>query len=59
MLCCYLKYKKNKQKNLKQKPDIIKTKSRRVIVSSNSAVCSSKQSRFLKEQEANILLIYL
>ena len=39
-----------------KKPKAIKTKNRRLMVTSNCAVCSSKKSRFIKEQEARGLL---
>ena len=37
-------------------PKAIKTKSKRIIFSSNCALCSSKKSRFIKEQETCGLL---
>ena len=39
-----------------KKPKAIKTKNRRLMVTSNCAVCSSKKSRFIKEQETRGLL---
>ena len=35
-----------------KKPNIVKTKNGRITITSNCAVCSSKTSRFIKEQEA-------
>ena len=35
---------------------MIKTKNRRVTLSSKCAICGSKKSRFMKEQEAEGLL---
>ena len=34
----------------------VKTKNGRIVLLSNCAVCSSKKSRFIKEQEAIMLL---
>ena len=50
MLSCCLKCKK-KTKKQKQKLKFVK-KHRRIIIPSNCVVCGSKQSRFIKEQEA-------
>ena len=53
MLTCCLKCKRNtKYKDAK----MIKTKNGRLILSSKCAVCGSKKSRFMKEQEAEGLL---
>ena len=53
MLTYYLKCKRNtKSKDAK----VIKTKSGRLALSSNCVVCGSKNSRFMKEQEAEGLL---
>ena len=40
-------------------PKVSKIKNDRTILSSKWAVCSSKKSRFMKEQEANRLLTSL
>ena len=49
MLTCCLKCKRNtKYKDAK----MIKTKNGRLMLSSKCAVCGSKKSRFMKEQEA-------
>ena len=47
MLSYCLKCRKNKA---------VKTKNGRIMLSSNCAVCGSKKSRFIKEQEAKGLL---
>ena len=53
MLTYCLKCKKN-TKNLDAK--MMKTKNGRFVLSSKCAVCSSKKSKFIKEQEAEGLL---
>ena len=53
MLTCCLKCKKDTE-NVDSK--ILKTKNGRTLLSSKCAVCSSKKSRFMKEQEAKGLL---
>ena len=45
-----------KQKTNSKNPRVIKTKNGSIMVSSNCTVCSSKQSRFIKKQEASGLL---
>ena len=45
---------KNNTKNKDAK--VIKTKNSRLMLSSNCAVCGSKKSKFMKEQEAKGLL---
>ena len=45
------------RENTKNKdPNMVKTKNGRLTSSSKCAVCSSKKSRFMKEQEAEGLL---
>ena len=45
------------RKNTKSKdPKIARTKNRRIMLLSNCAVCDSKKSKFIKEQEASRLL---
>ena len=44
--------KNNKDTNLK----IVKSKNNRSIIQSNCAICGSKKSRFIKEQQAKGLL---
>ena len=53
MLPYCLKCRKNTEST---KPKVIKTKNGRIMFTSNRAVCSSKKSRFVKEQEAKRLL---
>ena len=54
--------KKQQQKKTKKKPTknvdskVLKTKNGKTILVSKCAVCNSKQSRFLKEQEAKWIL---
>ena len=44
-------------KNTESKnPKVVKTKNRRILLLSKSAVCDSKKSEFIKEQEASRLL---
>ena len=50
MLSCSFKCKK-KIENIN--PKVEKTKNGRILLSSNYAVCGSKKSRFIKEQEAS------
>ena len=54
MLTYCLKCKKN-AKNIDAK--MMKTKNGRSVLSSKCAVCDSKKSKFMKEQEAEVLLI--
>ena len=44
------------RKNTESTKQVIKTKNGRIMFTSNRAVCSSKKSRFVKEQEAKRLL---
>ena len=37
-------------------PSVLKTKNGRIMLSSNCAVCGSKKSRFVKEQEASRII---
>ena len=53
MLAYCLKCKKN-TKNIDAK--IMKTKNGRYMLSSKCAVCGSKKSKFMKEQESEVLL---
>ena len=53
MLPYCLKCRKNTEST---KPKVIKTKNGRIMFTSNRAVCGSKKSRFVKEQEAKRLL---
>ena len=48
------KKKKNKTENVD--PKVLKTKNGRTMLLSKCALCSSKKSRFMKEQEAKGLL---
>ena len=53
MLSYCLKCRKNTEiKN----PKVVKTKNGRTMLSSNCAVCGCKKSKFIKEQEASVLL---
>ena len=56
MLTYCLKWKKN-TKNIDAK--IMKTKNGRFLLSSKCSTCGSKNSKFMKEQEADGLLINL
>ena len=56
MLTYCLKCKKN-TKNMDAK--MMKTKNGRFVLSSKCAICGSKKSKFMKEQEAKGLLINL
>ena len=40
-------------------PKVVMTKNRRVMLLSTFSMCNSKKSKFIKEQEARILLSYL
>ena len=53
MLSYCLKYKKNTKSQI---PRVAKTKNRKLMLLSKGAVCDSKKSRFIKEQEASGLL---
>ena len=37
-------------------PKIVKTENNRLVMQSKSSVCGIKKSRFVKEEEANVLL---
>ena len=37
-------------------PRMVKSKNDRSMIQSNCAICSSKKSRFIKEQQAKVLL---
>ena len=53
MLSYCLKYRKNiARKNEK----VVKTKNGRIMLLSKCAVCDSKKSKYIKEQEASLLL---
>ena len=58
MLTYCLKCKKKQQKNKTENvdPKVLKTKNGRTMLLSKCALCSSKKSRFMKEQEAKGLL---
>ena len=53
MLTCYLRCKRN-TKNIDA--EMLKTINGRIMLSSKCAVCRSKNSRFMKEQETEGLL---
>ena len=53
MLFYCLKCRKNTES---KKPKVEKIKSKRITLLSNCAVCNSKKSRFIKEQEARGIL---
>ena len=53
MLSYCLKYRKNiERKNEK----VVKTRNGRIMLLSKCAVCDSKKSKYIKEQEASLLL---
>ena len=52
MFSYYLKCKNTESKN----PEVVKTKNGRRMLLSKCAVCDSKKSKFIKEQEASGLL---
>ena len=54
MLSYCLKCRKNTES---ENPKAVKTNNRRIMLSSNCAVCGSKKSRFIKKQEVNGLLL--
>ena len=57
MLSCYcLKCRKNTES---KNPKVAKTKNERIMFLSKCAVCDSKKSKFIKEQEASGLLTSL
>ena len=52
-----LSYCLNCRKNIQSKdPEVVKTKNKRIILLSKCSRCTSKKSKFLKEQEARGLL---
>ena len=53
MLCYCLNCRKNTHSN---NPEVVKTKKRRITLLSKCSVCNSKNSEFLKEEEARELL---
>ena len=53
MLSYCLKCRKNTES---KNPKVVKTKNGRIIILSKCAVCDSKKSKFIKEQEASGLL---
>ena len=53
MLSYYLKCRKDTESKT---PKVVRTKNGRVMLLSKCAVCNSKKSKFLKEQEAKRLL---
>ena len=53
MLSSCLKCRKNTDN---KKTKVVRNKEGRIMVTSNRVVCSSKKSRFIKEQEASELL---
>ena len=52
-LCC-LKCRKNTES---KNPKVVKTKNGRMILLSKCAVCDSKNSKFIKDKKASVLLI--
>ena len=56
MLSNCLKCKRNAES---ENSKVVRTKNGRIMVSSNCAVCGSKKSRFMKEQEAKRLQIII
>ena len=53
MLSYCLKCKKNTESI---NPKVLKTRNGKIIILSKCAICSSKKSKFIKEQQANGLL---
>ena len=53
MLSYCLKYRKNIER---KNEEVVKTKNGRMMLLSKSAVCDSKKSKYIKEQEASLLL---
>ena len=53
MLSYCLKCKKNTES---KNPKVAKTRNRRIMLLSKCAVCSSKKSKFIKQQEASGIL---
>ena len=56
MLSYCLKYRKNTES---KNPKVVKKKYRKIMLLSKCAVCDSKKSKFIKEQEASGLLTTL
>ena len=56
MLWYCLKCKKKKKNTESKNPKVVKTKNQRIMLSSKCAVCDSKKSKFIKEQEVPGLL---
>ena len=56
MLSDCLKHRKNTES---KNPKAVKTKNGRIIFLSNCAVCGSKTSKFIKEQEASAIILNL
>ena len=50
MLPYCLKYRKNTEN---KNPKVVKAKNRRIMLLSKCAVCDSKKSKFIKQQEAS------
>ena len=58
MLSYCLKCKKKKKKNTESiNPKLSKTTNGRAMILSTCAICGSKKSKFIKEQEAKGLLV--
>ena len=53
MLSYCLKYRKNIER---KNEEVVKTKNGRMMLLSKCAVCDSKKSKYIKEQEASLLL---
>ena len=53
LLYYFLKGRKNTES---KNPNVARIKNRRIILLSNCVVCDSKKSKFLKQQEAIVLL---
>ena len=53
MLSYYLKNRKNTES---KNPNVVRTKNRKITLLSKCAVCDSKKSKFIKEQETSGLL---
>ena len=53
MLSYCLKYRKNIER---KSEEVVKTKNGRMMLLSKCAVCDSKKSKYIKEQEASLLL---
>ena len=54
MSSCCLKCRKNTES---KNPKVVKTKNGRMILLSKCAVCDSKNSKFIKDKKASVLLI--